>query len=84
MKTYKKLLKCSTCGNVGEFEYIGSRNVNEKGEIKDIIGNKCMWISYFKCPNCKAVEVDFHPVGENPDIPKEHFKEVKVNGKKTS
>jgi hypothetical protein len=26
MKKFKKLMKCSTCGNVGEFEYVGSRN----------------------------------------------------------
>jgi len=82
LKSYKRLLKCSTCGNVGECEYIGSRNVNERGEVSDIIGNQPMWISYFKCPNCGAVEVDFHPVGQRPDVPQEFFKEVKGSEEK--
>ncbi|ADY72786.1 hypothetical protein Dester_0128 [Desulfurobacterium thermolithotrophum DSM 11699] len=75
---YKRLLKCSTCGNTGEFEYVGSRDVNKKGDVKDIIGNKEMWISYFKCPECSSIEVEFHPVGEKPDIPEEFFREVAV------
>ncbi|GAB6075564.1 hypothetical protein [Desulfurobacterium crinifex] len=75
---YRKLLKCSTCGNVGEFEYIGSRDVNRKGDIRDIIGDEEMWMSYFRCPECGSIEVEFHPVGEKPDIPDEHFKEVAV------
>ncbi|WP_457679479.1 hypothetical protein [Thermovibrio sp.] len=79
MKEYKRLLKCSTCGSVGEFTYVGSRNVNEKGEVKEIVGDKEMWISYFKCPYCGSIEVEFHPVGEKPDVPKESFKEVKGN-----
>ncbi|SMP07374.1 hypothetical protein SAMN06265339_0478 [Desulfurobacterium pacificum] len=81
MESYKKLLKCSTCGNVGEFEYIGSRDVNKTGDVADIIGSKSMWISYFKCPNCGSIEVDFHPVGEEPDIPAEFFREVGSDGK---
>ncbi len=84
MKTYKKLLKCSTCGNVGEFEYIGSRDVNKKGDVADIVGNKSMWISYFRCPNCGSVEVDFHPIGEEPDIPSEFFREVSGDRKENS
>ena len=76
MNSFKKLLKCSTCGNVGEFTYIGSRDVNKEGDVRDLIGNKCMWISYFKCPSCESIEVDFHPIGEEPDIPKDFFKEV--------
>ena len=76
-KKYTRLLKCSTCGNVGEFTYIGSRNVNERGEVSDIIGSSSMWISYFRCPTCGAVEVEFHPLGQEPDVPKEHFREVK-------
>ncbi len=77
---YKRILKCSSCGNVGEFEYLGSRNVNEKGEVSDIVGETSMWISYFRCPNCGSVDVEFHPLGEEPDIPKEFFKEVKGDG----
>ena len=57
MKEYRRLLKCSTCGNVGECTYIGSRNVNERGEVSDIVGSKEMWISYFRCPSCGAIEV---------------------------
>ncbi|MEO2068009.1 MAG: hypothetical protein ABGX27_00665 [Desulfurobacteriaceae bacterium] len=78
MKYFKKLLKCNTCGNVGKFTYIGSRNVNKEGDVRDLIGDKCMWISYFKCPECESIEVEFHPIGEKPDIPKEFFKEVAV------
>ena len=37
-----------------------------------------MWMSYFRCPECGSIEVEFHPVGEKPDIPDEHFKEVAV------
>ncbi len=73
---YRKLLKCSTCGNVGEFDYIGSRDVNRKGDVSDIIGSASMWISYYRCPNCGAVEVEFSPVGERPDVPPEVFREV--------
>ena len=77
LKEYRRLLKCSTCGNVGECIYVGSRNVNERGEVSDIVGSKEMWISYFRCPNCGAIEVEFHPVGSKPDIPPKHFREVK-------
>ncbi len=82
MKEYKRLLKCSTCANVGEFTYLGSRNVNERGEVSEIVGNRSMWISYFRCPNCGSIEVEFHPVGQEPDIPKEYFKEVKGEEKR--
>jgi hypothetical protein len=75
---YKRILKCSVCGNVGEFTYIGSRDVNKKGDVSDIIGELSMWISYFRCPECNSVEVEFHPVGEKPDIPEEFFKEVTI------
>ena len=78
---YRKLLKCSTCGNVGEFEYIGSRDVNKEGEVSDIIGSASMWISYYRCPNCGSVEVEFSPVGEKPDVPEEVFREVGKDGK---
>ncbi len=78
---YRKLLKCSTCGNVGEFEYIGSRDVNREGEVSDIIGSTSMWISYYRCPNCGSVEVEFGPVGERPDVPEEVFREVGKDGK---
>jgi DNA-directed RNA polymerase subunit M/transcription elongation factor TFIIS len=82
MKKFTRLLKCSSCGNAGEFEYLGSRNVNREGEVKDIVGDKPMWISYFRCPNCGSVEVEFHPLGEEPDVPKEFFVEVGKDGKK--
>ncbi len=75
---FRRMMKCSTCGNVSEFTYIGSRDVNREGDVRDIVGNRPMWISYFRCPVCGSVEVEFHPVGEKPDIPEEHFKEVKV------
>ncbi len=81
MKKFKKLMKCSTCGNVGEFEYVGSRNVNKRGEVSDVVGNSEMWISYFRCPNCFSYEVDFHPLGKKPDVPNEFFKEVDLDGK---
>ncbi len=74
----KKLMKCSICGNIGEFSYLGSRNLNRKGEISDIIGNQQLWMSYFKCPECGSIEVEFHPAGNKPDIPKDSFKEVIV------
>jgi len=45
-------MKCSLCGNVGEFLYIASRNVNERGEISDIVGDAELWISYYRCPEC--------------------------------
>ena len=76
MEKFKKLMKCSTCGNVGEFEYFGSRDVNREGEVSDIIGSASMWISYYRCPNCGSFEVEFSPVGERPDVPKEVFREV--------
>ena len=82
MGKYTRLMKCSTCGNAGEFTYIGSRNVNRDGDVKEIIGEKEMWISYFRCPSCGAVEVEFHPVGEKPDVPKEFFVEVGKDGKR--
>ncbi|SNR69960.1 hypothetical protein [Desulfurobacterium atlanticum] len=81
---FKKLLKCSTCGNVGEFEYIGSRNLNKNGEIKEIAGKNGLWISYFKCPECNTIDVEMYPVGTKPDIPEDFFKEVLVDEKKNS
>ena len=78
---FKRLMKCSTCGNVGEFEYVGSRNLNKRGEVSDIVGKKEMWISYFKCPNCGSYDVEFHPIGERPNVPEEFFKEVSGDGK---
>jgi len=78
---YKRLIKCSTCQNVVEGIYIGSRNINAEGEVADIVGSSPLWMSYFKCPECGAVEVEFHPVGEAPDIPEEAFFEVGKDGK---
>jgi len=78
---FKKLMKCSTCGNIGEFEYFGSRNVNKRGEVSDIVGEREMWISYFICPNCGSYEVEFHPLGEFPDVPEDEFREVDSDGK---
>lgn len=75
---YKRVLKCSVCGNVSEFEYLGSRNVNKNGEIMEIVGNEDMWMSYFKCPKCGSIEVEFHPVGQKPDIPDGELKEVAI------
>ncbi|WP_297446478.1 hypothetical protein [Desulfurobacterium sp.] len=76
MKTFRKLMKCSNCGNVSEFEYLGSRDVNKNGEVSDIIGSTSMWISYYKCPNCNYIDVEFSPIGEKPDVPQEAFREV--------
>lgn len=76
MKGFKKLMKCSTCGNVGEFEYLGSRDVNKNGEVSDIIGTASMWINYYRCPSCRSIEVEFSPVGEKPNVPSEVFREV--------
>ena len=80
----KKLMKCSVCGNTGEFEYLGSRNLNRSGEVSDVVGDSEFWMSYFRCPNCSSVEVEFHPVGEKPDVPPEDFREVIVEGDETS
>ncbi len=63
----KKLIKCNLCGNVCEFLYIGSRNVNKSGEVANIVGSEELWISYYKCPECGNVEVELHPLGEKPD-----------------
>jgi len=75
-------MKCSVCGNAGEFEYLGSRNLNRSGEVSDVVGDSEFWMSYFRCPNCGSVEVEFHPLGEEPDVPKEFFVEVGKDGKK--
>ncbi|WP_456396201.1 hypothetical protein [Desulfurobacterium sp.] len=78
---FKKLFKCSHCGNAGEFEYIGSRNINKTGEVKEIVGNKELWVSYYRCPNCNIIDIEMHPAGEKPDIPGEFFKEVLIDEK---
>jgi len=75
---YLKKMKCCWCGSFGEFTYIGSRNLNRFGELKGIIGERVLWISYFECPNCKKVDLVMHPVGEEPDVPDWAFKEVIV------
>jgi hypothetical protein len=60
-------MKCSLCGNVGEFLYIASRNVNERGEISDIVGDAELWISYYRCPECGNIDIDILPKGEKPE-----------------
>jgi len=81
---FKKLFKCSTCGNTGEFEYIGSRNLNKNYEVKEIVGEKELWVSYFRCPECNTVDIEMHPAGEKPDIPEIFFKEVLIDEKEDS
>ncbi len=72
----KRTLKCSNCFNVGDFSYIGSRNLNKEGLLRELLGNQELWVSYFRCPNCGNVEVIMHPAGQKPDIPENSFKEV--------
>ncbi len=62
----KKLMKCSVCMNVGEFSYVDSRNLNENGEVFEVVGSKELWVSYFRCPFCGNVEVEIYPPGEKP------------------
>ncbi len=81
---FKKLFKCSNCGNIGEFEYISSRNINKNGEVQDIVGDKECWVSYFKCPECKIIDIEIYPAGETPYIPKKFFKEVITDEKENS
>ena len=73
---YRRLLKCSHCGNVGYCLYLGSRDLNEGGEVSDIVGGLSLWVSYFLCPACGKVDVEFHPPGEEPDVAAKHFKEI--------
>ena len=68
------LRKCPYCGNISKFSYEGSRNINFKGDLKDLISNKELWISYYKCPICKKYDLDMHPVGEKPSF--ENFKDI--------
>ncbi len=68
------LRKCPYCGNISEFSYEGSRNLNSSGDLRDIIQDKELWVSYYKCPNCKKYDIDMHPVGEKPNF--EGFKDI--------
>ena len=68
------LRRCPYCGNFSKFSYEGSRNINSKGDLKDIISNQELWISYYKCPVCQKYDLDIHPVGEKPFF--DNFKDI--------
>jgi len=74
MSKSNTLRKCPYCGNLSKFSYEGSRNLNSKGDLKDIISNQELWVSYYKCPICQKYDLDMHPVGEKPSF--ENFKDI--------